>query len=38
MNELIIPVYKQTWGDIRKVSDTPMVAQGISFKSKEYKL
>ena len=38
VNELIIPVYKQTWGDVRKVSDTPMVAQGISFKSKEYKL
>jgi len=38
VNELVIPVYKQTWADIRKVSDTPMVARGISFKSKEYKL
>lgn len=38
VNELVIPVYKQTWADIRKISDTPMVAQGISFKSKEYKL
>jgi arsenite oxidase large subunit len=38
VNELVIPVYKQTWADIRKISDTPMVARGISFKSKEYKL
>ena len=38
VNELIIPVYKQTWADIRRISDTPMVARGISFKSKEYKL
>lgn len=38
VNELIIPVYKQTWADIRKISDTPMVARGISFKSKEFKL
>jgi len=38
VNELIIPVYKQTWADIRKISDTPLVARGISFKSKEYKL
>ena len=38
VNELVVPVYKQSWADIRKVSDTPMVAQGISFKSKEYKL
>ncbi|RFU13633.1 arsenate reductase (azurin) large subunit [Rhodobacteraceae bacterium W635] len=36
VNELVIPVYKQTWADIRKISDTPMVARGISFKSKEY--
>jgi len=36
VNELVIPVYKQTWADIRKISDTPMVARGMSFKSKEY--
>ena len=38
VNELVIPVCKQAWADIRKISDTPMVARGISFKSKEYKL
>ncbi|PQO23319.1 arsenate reductase (azurin) large subunit [Rhodobacteraceae bacterium WD3A24] len=36
-NELIIPVYKQTWADIRKISDRPSVADGISFKSKEFR-
>jgi arsenite oxidase large subunit len=36
VNELIIPNYKQTWADIRKISDAPRDAAGISFKSKEY--
>ncbi len=35
-NELVIPNYKQTWGDIRKISDAPAAVRGISFKSKEY--
>ncbi len=37
VNELIIPNYKQTWGAIRKISDAPGVAAGVSFKSQEYR-
>ncbi len=36
VNELIIPNYKQTWANIRKISDAPRRAAGVSFKSKEY--
>ena len=35
-NELILPNYKQTWGNIRKISDAPESVRHISFKSKEY--
>ncbi|ODN69174.1 Arsenite oxidase subunit AioA [Methylobrevis pamukkalensis] len=35
-NELIIPNYKQTWGDIRKIADAPEGVRHLSFKSKEY--
>ncbi|SMF54303.1 arsenite oxidase large subunit [Tistlia consotensis] len=35
-NELVIPNYKQTWGDIRKIADAPKAVAGTSFKSKEY--
>jgi arsenite oxidase large subunit len=35
-NELIIPNYKQTWGDIRKISDAPEGVKHVTFKSKEY--
>lgn len=35
-NELIIPNYKQTWGNIRKIADAPKAVHGLSFKSKEY--
>lgn len=35
-NELVIPNYKQTWGDIRKIADAPKNAAATSFKSKEY--
>ena len=35
-NELILPNYKQTWGNIRKISDAPQAVQHTSFKSKEY--
>lgn len=35
-NELIIPNYKQTWGNIRKIADAPQAVQDLSFKSKEY--
>ncbi|NLS07897.1 arsenate reductase (azurin) large subunit [Rhizobium sp. P32RR-XVIII] len=37
-NELIIPNYKQTWGAIRKISNTPGNAEHLSFKSQEYKM
>ena len=36
VNELIIPNYKQTWGDIRKISSTPGNVAHLSFKSQEY--
>ena len=38
VNELIIPNYKQTWGDIRKISSAPGAARATSFKSWEYKV
>ncbi|HVZ00753.1 MAG TPA: arsenate reductase (azurin) large subunit [Dongiaceae bacterium] len=37
VNELIIPNYKQTWGNIRKIADAPEVTKGLSFKSQEYR-
>jgi arsenite oxidase large subunit len=36
VNELIIPNYKQTWADIRKLSSAPGAARQTSFKSWEY--
>ena len=36
VNELIIPNYKQTWGDIKKLADAPQVTRHLSFKSEEY--
>ncbi|MBI1383730.1 MAG: arsenate reductase (azurin) large subunit [Rhizobiales bacterium] len=36
VNELILPNYKQTWGNIRKISDAPAAIAHLSFKSKEY--
>ncbi len=38
VNELIIPNYKQTWGDIRKIASVPGAARATSFKSWEYKV
>ena len=35
-NELVIPNYKQTWGNIRKIADAPASVAHLSFKSKEY--
>jgi len=35
-NELVIPNYKQTWGNIRKISGAPKSVKHLSFKSKEY--
>jgi len=36
VNEFVIPNYKQTWGDIRKIADAPEGVRHITFKSKEY--
>ena len=36
-NEFVIPNYKQTWGDIRKLADAPATVEHLSFKSWEYR-
>jgi arsenite oxidase large subunit len=36
VNEFVIPNYKQTWANIRKLADAPEAVKGLSFKSKEY--
>ncbi len=36
VNELVIPNYKQTWGNIRKIADAPANLKGLTFKSEEY--
>jgi len=36
VNEFIIPNYKQTWGNIRKISDAPEGVRHLTFKSQEY--
>jgi arsenite oxidase large subunit len=38
VNEFVIPNYKQTWANIRKLADAPAVTRHLSFKSQEYKL
>ncbi len=38
VNELIIPNYKQTWGDIRKIASAPENATRLTFKSFEYSI
>ena len=35
-NELILPNYKQTWANIRKIAEAPNSVAHLSFKSKEY--
>jgi arsenite oxidase large subunit len=37
VNELVIPNYKQTWANIRKISDAPESVRHLSFKSPEYR-
>jgi arsenite oxidase large subunit len=37
VNELIIPNYKQTWADIRKIASASETTKRLSFKSPEYK-
>ena len=36
VNELILPNYKQTWANIRKISDAPQSVRALSFKSFDY--
>lgn len=36
VNELIIPNYKQTWADIRKIASASETTKRLSFKSPEY--
>jgi len=36
VNELIIPNYKQTWGNIRKIADVPEGVRHLTFKSQDY--
>ena len=36
VNELVLPDYKHTWGNIRKLADATPAAKAVSFKSKEY--
>jgi arsenite oxidase large subunit len=36
VNEFIIPNYKQTWGNIRKIADAPEVTRKLTFKNQEY--
>ncbi len=36
VNEFIVPNYKQTWGNIRKISSAPEGTRHLSFKSQEY--
>ena len=37
VSELILPEYKLTFGNVRKLTDAPPQARAVSFKSKEYK-
>jgi arsenite oxidase large subunit len=37
VNELIIPNYKQTWANIRKLADAPEGVKHLSFKSLDYR-
>ncbi|MFG1420461.1 arsenate reductase (azurin) large subunit [Roseixanthobacter liquoris] len=36
VNEFIIPNYKQTWGNIRKIAGAPEGTRHLTFKSQEY--
>jgi arsenite oxidase large subunit len=38
VNELIIPNYKQTWADVRKIASASETTKRVSFKSPEYKV
>jgi arsenite oxidase large subunit len=36
VNEFIIPNYKQTWANFRKLADAPASTRHLFFKSQEY--
>jgi arsenite oxidase large subunit len=36
VNEFVIPNYKQTWGNIRKLADAPEGVRQLTFKSQDY--
>ncbi|NOG73643.1 arsenate reductase (azurin) large subunit [Roseicella sp. DB1501] len=36
VNEFVIPNYKQSWGNIRKLADAPEATRKLSFKAQEY--
>ena len=36
VNELVLPDYKHTWGNIRKIANATPRSKAVSFKSKEY--
>jgi arsenite oxidase large subunit len=38
VNELVIPNYKQTWGNIRKIADAPEGVRHLTFKNQEYRV
>ncbi|MBZ8134425.1 arsenate reductase (azurin) large subunit [Afifella sp. IM 167] len=38
VNELIIPNYKQTWADIRKIASAPEGTKHLTFKDQHYRL
>lgn len=38
VNELIIPNYKQTWADIRKIASASATTKRLSFKTPQYKV
>ena len=37
VNELVIPDYKHSWADIRKIASAPAATKALSFKATEYK-
>lgn len=38
VNELVLPDYKHTWGNIRKLADATPATRNVTFKSKDYSI
>lgn len=36
VNEFVLPNYKQTWANVRKIADAPEATRSLTFKSQEY--